>query len=196
MKIRTKFTILGSLAVLATASIAAGDEVAVEPDIAICPFDFKEEPVIIICPGFEVEEGVSIDPVIIDEIGEGTFVEEEIFVEEETIAEEEVTDGEVVEVTTGGKEVDSEVVYDGGEFVVPLDWIKRGGGDNPEIYYSVTNFGGPELTPRSETPTIARQIGLDNKATGIERKENAVFKANREKKGPVAFVKEDRVFLR
>jgi hypothetical protein len=251
--------------------MAVADELAVEPQIAICwegPVDFQEEPVIIVCPGIDdVPTDISIDPVIIEENGEGTFVEEEIFVEEETfveeeafteeeilveeetivedetfteeetlaeeeifteeetlaeeetfteeetlaeeetfteeetLAEEEVTDGEFVEVTDGGEEIDPEIV-DYKDFVIPFDWIRRGGGDHPQIYYSLTNFGGPAVTPTTvlngpETSPIARQIGPDSRATAIEGKANsAAFKSNRDKKGPVALVKEGRVFLR
>jgi hypothetical protein len=277
MKFRASFTLIGSLAALSAVPMAVADEVAVEPQIAICwegPAEFIEEPIIIVCPGIDdVPMDVSIDPVIIEENGEGTFVEEETFTEEETLveeetfteeetlaeeeayteeetfaeeetyteeetlveeetyteeetlveeetfteeetlaveetfteeetlAEEEVTDGEVVEVTDGGEEVGPEIV-DYKDFVIPFDWIRRGGGDYPQIYYSVTNFGGPAVTTTTvlngpETSPIARQIGPDSRATAIEGKVSpAAFKSNRDKKGPVALVKEGRVFLR
>ncbi|MFM2199479.1 MAG: hypothetical protein RLZZ505_2911 [Verrucomicrobiota bacterium] len=324
--------------------MASADEIAVEPQIAVCweyPEDFIEEPIIIVCPGIDdVPMDVSIDPVIIEENREGTFVEEEIFTEEETLVEEEifteeetlveeetfteeetlveeetfteeetlaeeetfteeetlaeeetyteeetlaeeetfneeetlaeeetfteeetlaeeetyteeetlaeeeayteeetlaeeetfteeeVTNGEVFEVIEGGEEVGPEIV-DYKDFVIPFDWIRRGGGDYPQIYYSVTNFGGPAefnnpsmelpggmnvnsvtsfggpaVTPTTvlngpETSPIARQIGPDSRATAIEGKASpAAFKSNRDKKGPVALVKEGRVFLR
>jgi hypothetical protein len=272
MKARSSFRLIGSLAVLSTLPMAVADEVAVEPQIAICwegPVDFQEEPVIIVCPGIDdVPMDVSIDPVIIEENGEGAFVEEETFTEEETLVEEEtfteeetlaeeetfteeetlaeeetyteeetlaeeetfteedVTDGEVFEVIEGGEEVGPEIV-DYKDFVIPFDWIRRGGGDYPQIYFSVTNFGGPAefnnpslelpggmnvnsvtsfggpaVTPTTvlngpETSPIARQIGPDSRATAIEGKASpAAFKSNRDKKGPVALVKEGRVFLR
>ena len=212
---RSTFTVLGSLALLSSAPIAAADELAVEPSIVQCwvgPLEVFEEPIILICPGpYEIDPGVSIDPVIIDENGEGTFVEEETFTEEEAFVEEEtfteeeafteeeVTDGEV---TDGGEEVDSEIVDDDKDFVIPFDWIRRGGGDDPQIYYSVTNFGGPAVTPTTvlqgpETSPIARQIGPNSRATTIEGKVNSgTFESNRDRKGPVALVKEGRVFLR
>jgi hypothetical protein len=227
MKMRSTFTVLGSLALLSSAPIAAADELAVEPSIVQCwvgPLEVFEEPIILICPGpYEIDPGVSIDPVIIDENGEGTFVEEETFTEEETFVEEEtfteeeafveeetfteeeafteeeVTDGEV---TDGGEEVGSEIVDDDKDFVIPFDWIRRGGGDDPQIYYSVTNFGGPAVTPTTvlqgpETSPIARQIGPNSGATTIEGKVNSgTFQSNRDRKGPVALVKEGRVFLR
>jgi len=199
MKIRKKFTVLGSLAVLATSPLVSADQVAVEPQVAICwesPVDFKEEPVIIVCPGFEGGALVSIDPVIIEENGEGALIEAEAFTQVETLVEEE----EVTEVTDGVEELDPKVVGDGESVAVPLDWIKRGGGDHPEIYYSVTNFGGPEVASTTvsdgESSSVARQIGPDSKTTAIERGANPVLQANREKKGPVALVKEGRVFLR
>jgi autotransporter-associated beta strand protein len=232
MKMRSRFTVLGSLALLSSAPIAAADELAVEPSIVQCwvgPLEVFEEPIILICPDpYEIDPGVSIDPVIIDENGEGTFVEEETiaeeetffeeetiaeeetfveeetiaeeetfveeetiaeeetFVEEETIAEEEtsgeevtfeneetsgeeVTDGEVVKVTDGGEVVYPGFVYDGEGFVIPLDWIKGGGGDHPQILYSMTNLGAPDVTPRTvlgpETSLGAEALTLNG--TGV-----------------------------
>ncbi len=140
---------------------------------------------------------------------EVTFDDEENIDEEVTTTDgevnEEVTDGEIAD---GGEKVDPEVTTDGGGFEIPLDWIKRGDGFNPEIYYSMASGAGPAVTPtvvfRNETSApiaasepIARQIGPDSKATAIEGRENSgAFKANRAKKGPVALVKEGRVFLR
>ena len=60
-------------------------------------------------------------------------------------------------------------VYDGEGFVIPLDWIKGGGGDHPQILYSMTNLGAPDVTPRTvlgpETSLGAEALTLNG--TGV-----------------------------
>jgi hypothetical protein len=200
MKFHNSFKLIGSLAVLSAAQMASADESAAEPEIAICweypvPVDIVEEPIIIVCPGVDdVPIDVSIDPVIIEENGEGTFVEDQPLAEEEAYTEEEVTDG-------GGQE-DSGSVYHFGEFEIPFDWIKRTGGDSPKIYSSLMNFSVPMPTSTgvqttSETSPSAKENGSDGIDKAIESSEKlGVFKARQEKNSPVALVKEGRVFLR
>ena len=201
MKFHNSFKLIGSLAILSAAPMASADEVAAEPEIAICweypvPVDIIEEPIIIVCPGVDdVPIDASIDPVIIEENGEGTIVEEQPLAEEEAHTEEEVTVG-------GEEEDDSGSVYHFGEFGIPFDWIKRTGGDSPKIDSSLMNFSVPMPTSTgvqttSQTSSSAKENGSDGIDTAIEGSEKlGVFKARQEKNGPVALVKEGRVFLR
>lgn len=93
--------------------------------------------------------------------------------------------------------VDDGPVKDGGE--VPLDWIKRGGGDNPDvIFYNMAGGPGPGVLNKGETPNaLSRDLGQDDKGAVIEAKGNAVVpQVKGEKKDPVAVIKKGHVFLR
>ena len=115
------------------------------------------------------------------------------------------------EVTTGGKGDEGaidESVVDGEEATVdpavceladgeavPLDWVKRGGGDNPEILFNMA--GGEAPVFKNETNAATKDLGQDEKATDIEAQDAPVAaQITREKKAPVALVKKGRVFLR
>ena len=79
--------------------------------------------------------------------------------------------------------------------VVPIDWVKRGGGDNPEIYQNMV--GGEAPVFKEETTSVAKELGQDEKAADIESKETSGAPLiERAKKGPVALLKKGRVFLR
>lgn len=168
MKLHTQLTVLGSVAVLATSPVAlANKEAAVKPDSAEVQ-DAEAEPQVIVC------EAAPEDEVVVDEEITGEVSEEpSVDVEEGTVdpAVCEMADGEAV----------------------PLDWVKRGGGDNPEIFY---NMAGGEA-PTFKNETAAKNLGQDEKATDIETQQApAISSVNREKKAPVALVKKGRVFLR
>ncbi len=86
----------------------------------------------------------------------------------------------------------------GGGTPVPIDWVKRG--DHPEgnpdvIFYNMA--GGP-LTPTSMGAAKGNVVrGQADKGAAIEAKDGATApQINREKKGPVALIKNGHVFLR
>lgn len=118
-------------------------------------------------------------------------------VDEEVVEEVVVTDEGGAGETTDGEEV---VVEDGEVTEIPLDWIKRGSegeeGENPVIYYNMA--GGPvgEVSDGSSN-SASRDLGQEDKATGVEAKANVEAPSVKgQKKGPVAVVKKGRVFLR
>lgn len=216
MKIRYTTTLAALVALTAHPAAFAQDEaVAVLPEPPICialPCEeiLIEEPVIIVCPG--LDDGlVSVDPIV--EIEEPTekgeeeaVTEEEIFSEEEVISEE-TTDEEIVEINP---EEGEGVVTVGGwpDGGVPIEWIKRGGGelDNPDvIFYSMA--GGPVLQNVTGAPITANTESTDSSAarvlnqgeTAAEIEGTVTGGAGLEKaakKSTVAIVKQGRVFLR
>jgi hypothetical protein len=93
--------------------------------------------------------------------------------------------------------VDETTTTDGddGASVVPTDWVKRGGGDNPEIYQNLVSGEAPVFKP--EISSVSKELGQTEKAADIESKEITASPAIvRVKKGPVALLKKGRVFLR
>ncbi|MFM2197197.1 MAG: hypothetical protein RLZZ505_629 [Verrucomicrobiota bacterium] len=188
------------------------------PEVAICPeITLIEEPVIIVCPGLDgSEETVDLEVEITEPTGKEEEIANEEFTEEEFTGEteeefvedstEEVTDGEVVDITEDGEGI----VTIGGwpEGGVPIEWIKRGGGelDNPDvIFYSMA--GGPVLqnvtggasqeAGSSTGSAAARVLNQGETASDIENKvTNEAGVAKVAKKSTVAIVKEGRVFLR
>ncbi len=79
--------------------------------------------------------------------------------------------------------------------VIPIDWVKRGGGDNPEISYNMA--GGEAPVFKAEITSTAKEFGPDGRVADIESKENTGAPLiERAKKGPVALLKKGRVFLR
>jgi hypothetical protein len=103
------------------------------------------------------------------------------------VVTDETEPSEEGEVTTGEELADGEPV--------PLDWVKRGGGDNPEILYNMA--GGEAPVFKNETNAATKDLGQDEKATDIEAQDAPVAaQITREKKAPVALVKKGRVFLR
>ncbi|MES2657694.1 MAG: hypothetical protein V4689_03695 [Verrucomicrobiota bacterium] len=178
MKLQSKLTLIGSVAALATSPLAlANKEGAAKPEATEVQ---DAEPEVIIC-----EEGPDSGEVVVDEpsdVEEGT--------DEPT--DETVIDDTVVDVEDGGS--DGEVTTTGEEGEgIPLDWVKRGGGDNPEIFQ---NMAGGEA-PVFKGETAGKELGQDEKATAIEAQDAPVVsQVNREKKVPVALIKKGRVFLR
>jgi hypothetical protein len=82
---------------------------------------------------------------------------------------------------------------------VPIDWLKRGGGDgDPSVLYYSTAGGPASVLEKGENSNaLARELGQDDKAAAIETKANAaapqILSENNE---PVALIKKGRVFLR
>lgn len=137
MKNQSKFSLLGSIVLL-----------------AVSPLAFAETPGPAVC-GAAPEEVVVTEPV------------------------DETT-------TTDGDE---------GVSVVPLDWVKRGGGESPEISQNMAGGEAPVFKP--EISSVSKELGQNEKAADIESKENTVSPVIvRVKKGPVALLKKGRVFLR
>ncbi len=94
--------------------------------------------------------------------------------------------------------VDSPTDADGGNGV-PIEWVKRGGGDDEvKITYSTT--GGLEsVLHKGETSSVlaARELSQEGKATAIQSKANvAAPEAMSVKKEPIALIKKGRIFLR
>ncbi len=163
MKMKTKLTLITSIAALATSPLALAGKG--EPAKADAP---------------EVSE-----------------VEAEVIIEEETAEGEEATnevDSAVCEMVDG--EVDPAVCHLADGEGVPIDWVKRGGGDeevNPEIFQN-TAVDSPVF--KGET-AISKDLGQDEKASAIVAQDGPVnAQVKREKKAPVALIKKGRVFLR
>lgn len=208
MKIRYTTTLAALVALTAHPAAFAQDEViAVLPEPPICigyPCEILiEEPIIIVCPG--LDEGlVTIDPVV--DYANPTGKEEEAVTEEQEYVEEG-TDEEIVEINP---EEGEGVVTVGGwpDGGVPIEWIKRGGGelDNPDvIFYSMA--GGPVLQNVTGAPSTANTESTDSSAarvlnqgeTAAEIEGTVTGGAGLEKaakKSTVAIVKQGRVFLR
>ena len=197
MKMKSKLIAMSSVAALLASPLAMADKAAGGPAVCGVAEECTE-----ITPGDEV----LVDPIIVDEdMVEITLVEGEGEVIEVTAINEgevvEVIDGEVTEgEATVEPGVDGEPICDKEPIdcegsVVPIDWVKRGGGDveNPDVMFFTTADGG------AVAPTVTKaeiELGQDDRATVIEGKGNAAAQVNHEKKGPVALVKKGRVFLR
>ncbi|NQW99038.1 hypothetical protein HQ447_00150 [bacterium] len=163
MKLHTQLTVIGSIAALAASPVALANQEA-----AAKP-DAAEVQVTEAEPEVSVYDEVVVNEKSTDEVVTGGVTEEPVVdIEEGT-----------VEVADGG--------------AVPLDWVKRGGGENPEIFYNMAGGGSPAF----KNETSAKDLGQDEKATDIEAQQApTVSSVNREKKAPVALVKKGRVFLR
>ncbi len=168
MKIQSKLVMMGSLAALATSPLAFAD---------------KETPVAVVEPAIteEAETAVSSDETTTD--NEVTDTEPDTG--EVTDDTDTVTDVEISEPIGEVKDVDKD---DGS---VPIEWVKRGDGENPEIFYNMA--GGEAPVFKGET---ARELGQDDKAAAIEAKGSVTAPIKGEKKEPVALIKKGRVFLR
>jgi len=169
MKLQSKLAVISSVAVLATSPLA-----------------FAENQEVVITEATEVE--VSEPEVVICE----EFIDNGEVVVDEKPSDETVIDDTVVDVEDGGTEGEVITTVEDGEGV-PIDWVKRGGEDNPEIYYNM--IGGD--APVFKGNTAAKELGQDEKATAIEAQDTPmVSQVNREKKAPVALIKKGRIFLR
>ncbi len=168
MKLHTKLTVIGSVAALVTSPIAfANKGAAAKPDAAEVQ-DSETEPEVVICEEAPNDDGVKG--------GKDTT--------DETVTEE-VTDDSGAEEPVANLE-DGEAI--------PLDWVKRGGGENPEIFQ---NMAGGEAPVFKNDNAATKELGQNEKATDIESQDAPVAaQINRQKKAPVALVKKGRVFLR
>lgn len=126
-------------------------------------------------------------------------VEAEVVIEQEApIAEGETTTGENPAVCEQGGEVDPAVCEVADGEGVPIDGVKRGGGDesevDPELMFQ--NTAGENPVFKGDT-AISKDLGQDDKASAIEPLDGPVNPlVKREKKSPVALIKKGRVFLR
>lgn len=114
----------------------------------------------------------------------------------EPAVEEEVIDEKVADETTTDEEATEEVTVTEEDGEVPLDWVKRGGDEeNPDvIFYNMAGGGTGGAPAASVNPGDA---GKDGAPTTVEAKSVApVAPIAKEKRGPIALVKGDRVFLR
>ena len=193
MKIPSKLTSLICLTSMFTGPFVFAEEaVTITPEIARCaPFDGfvpdVEGPCIF--PG-PPEEPVSIDDTVVDTDSDAVVSEEGGQVEENEV----VDSGDAVE-TPDAEEGPTDA--DGGNGV-PIEWVKRGGGDDEvSILYSATGGPQPVLDKGAEANSLVRELGQEDKAAAIESKASAAAtQAMGEKKEPVALIKKGRVYLR
>lgn len=183
----TKLTVIGSaLAIAASPMAFAGKGGAAKAEAAEVK-DADAEPEVIVCEEDHGKGDVVIDDTDPSEEGEVT-----------TTGGKDDEEGDIEDLVPDGEEgtVDPAVCEVADGEPVPLDWVKRGGGENPEILYAMADGGEPPVF-KNETNAATRELGQDEKATDIEA-QNAPVAAqiNREKKAPVALVKKGRVFLR
>jgi hypothetical protein len=175
---------IGSIAALLASPLALADKSAQDPTDC----GFVEE-----CAESTPGDEILVDPIVIvdpivneDEVVEGTLVECEV-------PEGEVIEGEVIE-GEGTPICDKDpAVSEEGQ--VPIDWVKRGESEleNPDaIFYTTADGGVAALTAAKG----GFELGQDDKAAVIEGKGAAHAQVKHEKKGPVALVKNGRVFLR
>jgi hypothetical protein len=221
MKIQSKLTSLICLTSMVTGPFVFAEEtVTITPEIARCaPFEGfvpdVEGPCVF--PG-PLEEPISIDDTVVDSDSDAVVSEEGGQVEENEV----VDSGDAVktpEAEIAGPCPRDPTDADGGDGV-PIEWVKRGGGDEEvSILYSAT--GGPDRHNRSGTPEgvsilysatggpqpvldkgaeanpLVRELGQEDKAAAIESKASAAApQAMGEKKEPVALIKKGRVYLR
>ena len=185
MKIKSKLTLIGSIAALATSPFALADKEA--PANADAPEISETEPEVTIC------EQAPGDGEVVAEVTEETPDKE--VVSEET---EGSVDPTIYEMTAGG-EVDPAVCEVADGEAVPIDWVKRGGGDegvlNPDVIFQ--NSVGEAPVFKGETTAAGKELGQNEKASDIEALSGPqISQVKREKKAPVALIKKGRVFLR
>ncbi len=172
MKIQSKLSALVAVtALVAGPLVLAEDAALITPDVVISPV-IVDVPLVVETPTDSNADKGDKDT---------------------TVEDNSSSEGKPEDVVT----VEDGPVKDGGE--VPLDWIKRGGGDNPDvIFYNMAGGPAPEVVNKGETPSaLSRELGQDDKGAVIEAKGNAVVpQVKGEKKDPVAVIKKGHVFLR
>jgi hypothetical protein len=172
-KMKSELFAIGSFAALLASPLALADKSAQDPTVC----GFVEE-----CAESTPGDEILVDPIVNeDEVVEVTLVECEV-------PEGEVIEGEGETICDKDPAVSEE-----GQ--VPIDWVKRGESEleNPDVIFYTTADGGVAA------PTAAKggiELGQDDKAAVIEGKGAAHAQVKHEKKGPVALVKNGRVFLR
>ena len=184
MKIKSKLTLMGSLALLAASPLALAGKDA--PTKADAPEVSEAAPVVIVCEkapeGGEVVAGVT----------------EETPGKDVVSAKPEGGVDPVICEMTGGH-VDPAVCEVADGEAVPIDWVKRGGGDdgvlNPDAMFQ--NTAGEAPVFKGETAPVGKELGQNEKASDIEAQGGPLIsQVKREKKVPVALIKKGRVFLR
>jgi hypothetical protein len=167
MKIKSGLTLLGAAVFFATAPAAFAGKDAAETEV--------------------------VDPAVCEMAPE----DEETVVEAQPVSEEEIIDETevLVDEEAGEEIVPEDCAHEEGEPCVREDWVKRGGEDNPEIYYNTAVDGEPAVL-KGDTEAVI-DLGQDEKASAIDTKTEKVTPlVTGQKKGPVALVKKGRVFLR
>ncbi len=177
MKIKSKLTLVASLAALAASPLALADKGT--PANAEAPEISEAEPVVTIC------EQAPEDGEIVDGITE------------ENTGSEGGMDPAVCEMADC--EVDPAICVMADGEGVPIDWVKRGGGDdgelNPDVIFQ--NTAGEAPVFKGETAAAGKELGQNEKASDIETQSGPMIsQVKREKKVPVALIKKGRVFLR
>ena len=181
MKIKSKLTLIGSIAALTASPFALADKDATAH--ADAPEISEVESEVTICeqaPGDGEVTGETPDKEVVSAESEGGV------------------DPTIYEMTAGG-EVDPAVCEVADGEAVPIDWVKRGGGDegvlNPDVIFQ--NTAGEAPVFKGETAAIGKELGQNEKASDIEAQSGPqISQVKREKKAPVALIKKGRVFLR
>lgn len=189
MKIKSKLPLMVSLAALVTSPLALADKGT--PTKADAPEVTEAEPVVIeseITPdGGEVGDGITDETPVKDVVSEEP---------------EGGVDPVICEMTDG--HVDPAICEVADGEAVPIDWVRRGGGDegalNPDVIFQ--NSVGEAPVFKGETAPAGKEmgqheLGQNEKASDIEAQSGPLIsQVKRDKKVPVALIKKGRVFLR
>ena len=189
MKIKSKLPLMVSLAALVTSPLALADKGT--PTKADAPEVTEAEPVVI-------ESEITPDG---GEVGDGITDETPV----KDVASEEPEGGVdpvICEMTDG--HVDPAICEVADGEAVPIDWVRRGGGDdgalNPDVIFQ--NSVGEAPVFKGETAPAGKEmgqheLGQNEKASDIEAQSGPLIsQVKRDKKVPVALIKKGRVFLR
>jgi hypothetical protein len=213
MKLKSKLTLLGSVtSLLVSPALHAADGAAAcsvvdlveapepihcEPDVQISEC-FEN---IVTCPMPEVFP-ISVELGEWVEIGDVDGIEliEPELIDCELRGQEETTEPEVVICEEGEFLEEGELAVDEEEGGIPLDWVKRGHLENPEVMFQNTAMldgAAPTAFQAASTGAPVRELRQDERASAIEIKAvSAQAPIKVEKKETVALVKAGRVFLR
>lgn len=187
MKLTRSILMAGSIVTLATvpAALAGGGKGA---DAAPAVEETTEVP---------ADEVVVEDEVVVDEGAAG---------DDAVVDDGEVTGEPEIAICDRGKDVDIEVVSDGEptETVDPAvcemtggPEVQRGedgGLENPDVIFQTTALDGAGADVPVAKPESG--FGSDERAADIQKKSAGMGDVKKQKKGPVALVKQGRVFLR
>ena len=184
MKIKSKLPLMISLAALATSPLALADKGT--PTKADAPEVTEAEPVVI-------ESEITPDG---GEVGDGITDETPV---KDVVSEEPKGGVDPVICQMTGGHVDPAVCEVADGEAVPIDWVKRGGGDdgalNPDVMFQ--NSVGEAPVFKGETAPAVKELGQNEKASNIEAQGGPLIsQVKRDKKVPVALIKKGRVFLR
>ena len=218
MKLKSKLTLLGSVTSLLVSPALHADDGAAACSVA----NLVEAPELIYCePDVQIVEcfdnlvdcPVPEDFPISVELGEWVETGD---VDGADLTEPDLTEPDLVDCELGGQEETTEpevVICEKGEFLedgelavdeeeggIPLDWVKRGHLENPEVMFQNTAMldgAAPTAFQAASTGAPVRELRQDEHASAIEIKAaSAQAPIKVEKKETVALVKAGRVFLR